>query len=170
MTIRKRAPTTKLAERGLVITRVFDAPRNLVFRAWAEPERVKRWWGPRGFTMPVCDIDFRPGGAFHFCMRSPEGEEVWIKKVYREIVEPERLVFTSFFADEQGNQVEPTSYGLPADWPTESLTTVTFAEHKGKTTLTLELDVPESLAERAGVVQNWNETLDRLAEHLASNL
>ena len=83
------SPTATTAERTLIIERVFDAPRALVFKAWTEPERLVLWWGPRGFTMPACTMDARPGGAFRFCMRSPEGTDHWLRGVYREIVEPE---------------------------------------------------------------------------------
>jgi len=92
------------AEREIVITRVFDAPRDRVFKAWTEPERVMRWGGPNGFTTPVCKIDLRPGGVFHNCMRSPEGRDFWSKGVYREIVAPERIVCTDFFSDAEGDR------------------------------------------------------------------
>ena len=155
------------AERELVITRVFDAPRELVFKAWTDPEHFVRWWGPRGFTTPVCKIDLRLGGAIHFCMRSPEGRDYWCGGVYREIVAPERIVCTDYFADEEGNPVPPTHYGMSADWPAETLLTVTFTEHEGKTTLTLRQTVGASVADREGAQQGWSETLDRLAEELA---
>ena len=84
--------TATTAERTLIIERVFDAPRALVFKAWIEPERLVRWWGPQGFTMPSCTMDLRPGGAFRFRMRSPEGTDHWLRGVYREIVEPFLIV------------------------------------------------------------------------------
>ncbi|MCX6832633.1 MAG: SRPBCC domain-containing protein, partial [candidate division Zixibacteria bacterium] len=82
-------PTVGTKDRNFAITRVFDAPRDLVFKAWTEPERVASWWGPNRFTMPVCKIDLRPGGVFHYCMRSPDGKDYWGKGVYREIIESE---------------------------------------------------------------------------------
>ena len=85
---------TQPEERVLVIQRVFDAPRHLVWKAWTEPERMVRWLGPQGFTTTVLKADFRPGGAYRFHMRSPEGTEHWLQGVYRELVEPERLVST----------------------------------------------------------------------------
>ncbi len=91
---RSAATFTIPSDRVLVITRVFDAPRDLVFKAWTEPERLMRWWGPKGFTTPFCKVDLRPGGVFHYCLRSPEGRDVWGKGVYREIVEPERIIYT----------------------------------------------------------------------------
>jgi uncharacterized protein YndB with AHSA1/START domain len=116
----------------LVITRVFDAPRELVFKAWTEPERLKRWWGPKGSTTPYCEIDLRPGGVMNHCMRSPDGRDIWGKGVFREIVVPERIVLTDSFADAEGNVVSPTHYGMSPEWPLEALLTVTFEEETGK--------------------------------------
>jgi uncharacterized protein YndB with AHSA1/START domain len=96
----------------LVITRVFDAPRELVWKAWTQPQRFVRWWGPKGFTVPFCKIDLHPGGVMHFCMRSPEGRDFWNKGVFREVVEPERIVSTDSFSDEEGNLVQPAHYGM----------------------------------------------------------
>jgi uncharacterized protein YndB with AHSA1/START domain len=156
-------------EQEIVIARVFDAPRNLVFKAWTEPERLMRWWGPQGFTAPVCRTDPRPGGVFHCCMRSPEGTDFWSKGVYREVAEPERIVCTDFFSDDAGNVVEPTRYGMSAGWPREALLTLTFAEQAGKTRLTLRHSVGSAPAsEREMCQQGWNESLDKLAGYLAN--
>src|SRR3989304_1584067 len=122
---------------GLIIIRVFDAPRELVWKAWTEPERVMRWWGPKGFTSPVCKIDLRVGGVYLYCMRSPEGQDFWTTGVYREIVPLERIVYTDSFADREGNVVPATHYGMSADFPLELLLTVTFEEQGGKTKMTL---------------------------------
>lgn len=155
---------TNAGGQELVITRIFDAPRELVFKAWTDPEHFVRWWGPKGFTTPYCTIDLRPGGVIHFCMRSPEGQDFWCAGVYREITPPERIVCTSFFADQEGHPVPPTHYGMSADWPAETLMTVTFDEHEGKTKLTLrQVGVPVS-PESEGAVAGWNESFDRLAE------
>ncbi len=163
----RNSPGTKPAERALVIMRVFDAPRSLVFKAWSDPEHVMHWWGPKGFTAPFCKIDFRPGGVFQFCMRSPEGKDYWNTGVYREIVPLERIVCTVSFADEEGKVVSATYYGMSAEFSLEMLLTVTFEEHGGKTKVTLRhVGIPageDSDNARAG----WNESLDKLAEHLA---
>ena len=90
------------ADGELVITRIFDAPRELVFRAWTEPDRAVRWWGPQGFIVAHSEIDLQPGGAYRVCMRSPEGIEHWQRGVCREFVEPERLVFTFAWEDAEG--------------------------------------------------------------------
>jgi uncharacterized protein YndB with AHSA1/START domain len=148
-------------KRELVITRIFDAPRELVFKAWTDPKHVAQWWGPRGFTNPVCEMDVRPGGAILIHMRGPDGVVFPTKGVFREIVEPERLVFTdSALEDEEGNP------------QFETLTTVTFAEHEGKTKLTLHVIVvkAEMVAEGAfaGMEEGWNQSLDKLTEYLAT--
>jgi uncharacterized protein YndB with AHSA1/START domain len=165
MVAKNSDPTTTSDQ--IVITRVFDAPRDLVWKAWTEPERLMRWWAPQGFTTPVCTVDLRPGGVFHYCMRSPEGQDIWGIAVYREIVESERIVYTDAFADAEGNPVPPAHYGMSSGHPPETLVTVTFAERGGKTTLTLLHSIPESVEEREGTQQGWIEMLDRLAQELA---
>jgi len=144
------------AKRELVITRTFDAPRELVFKAWTEPERLARWWGPRGFTAPVCEVDARPGGAIRIHMRGPDGAVYPMTGVFHEIAEPERLVYTSVaLEDEEGGP------------QLEVLTTVTFAEQNGATTLTLRAVVvkstPAAAAALDGIEEGWNQSLDRLA-------
>jgi len=151
----RSSATAESAERELVITRVFDAPRRLVFKAWTEPERVVHWWGPRGFTIPSCKLDVRPGGAFRFCMRSPEGTDHWLRGVYREIVEPERLVLTWAWEDAEGKPGH------------ETLVTVNFAEHGAKTKLTLHQALFESITARDAHQDGWTSCLDRLAEYVA---
>jgi uncharacterized protein YndB with AHSA1/START domain len=85
--------TTNVADRELIMERIFDAPRELVFRAYSEPEHLVRWWGPKGWTLPVCKVDFRPGGVWHFCMLSPDGQmNPCAKAVYQEIIAPERII------------------------------------------------------------------------------
>jgi NADPH:quinone reductase-like Zn-dependent oxidoreductase/uncharacterized protein YndB with AHSA1/START domain len=155
------------SEQTLVITRTFDAPRSLVFQAWTEPEHVRRWWGPKDFTTPVCRIDLRPGGVYFNCMRSPEGQDFYSQGVYREVVEPERIVCTDTFADENGNPVGPEHYGMSPEWPAEALITVIFTEHVGKTRLTLQHSPLPPGRERDLCRQGWEESLDKLADYLA---
>jgi uncharacterized protein YndB with AHSA1/START domain len=161
------SPARQQEVQELVITRVFDAPRELVFKAWTEPKRLMRWWGPKGFTSPVCKIDLRPGGVFLNCMRSPDGKDYWSQGVYREIVKPERIVCTDTFADEKGNPVSPRQYGMSPDWPDEALITVTFTEHAGKTRLTLQHSPLNPGPDRDMCQQGWNESLDKLEGSLA---
>jgi len=163
----RNSPATTSTERELVIERVFDAPRELVWKAWTEPEHFERWWGPKGFTTPFCKIDLRVGGTFLYCMRSPEGKDYWGTGVYREIVPRERIVCTDSFADEKGNVVPATHYGMNSDMPLEMLVTVTFEEHEGKTKLTLRHAGIPAGADREGANQGWSESFDKLAEYLA---
>jgi uncharacterized protein YndB with AHSA1/START domain len=156
------APTRE----GIVITRVFDAPRELVWKAWTDPERVQRWWGPKDFTAPVCKIDLRVGGVYLFCMRSPDGKEYWSTGVYREIVAPSLLIYTDSFADEKGNVVPASHYGMPGDWSQEIQVTVTFEDHAGKTKMTLrQTGIPSGMmSEMTGA--GWNQSFDKLADSL----
>jgi uncharacterized protein YndB with AHSA1/START domain len=143
------------AERELTITRVFDAPRALVFKAWTDPKHLAQWWGPQGFTNPVCEIDVRPGGALRIHMRAPDGSIYPMKGVIREIVAPERLVFSNIAVDQSGNNV------------IEGLTTVLFAEEHGKTKMTLHtkaVAVAEiAIAYLQGMEIGWTQSVDKLA-------
>jgi len=148
------------AESEVVYTRVFAAPRDLVFEASTRPEHVKKWWGPRGFTVTVCEIDLRPGGAYRFVQSGPDGNEYPFKGVYREVVPPEQLVYTQIF-------------DVPGLSDHELLVSVTFNEHDGATLLTGRL-LFESVEDRVaametGMAQGMAETLDRLEEHLAAH-
>ncbi len=146
-------------EPELVLTRVFKAPRGLVFAAWTEPTQVAQWWGPNGFTNPVCELDVRPGGAIRIHMRGPDGTVYPMTGVYQEIVEPERLVFTSAALDESGKPLF------------EVLNTVAFVEHDGTTKLTVRARVVKSTAGAApylaGMEAGWTQSLERLGVHLA---
>jgi uncharacterized protein YndB with AHSA1/START domain len=162
------ASDTAHATSEVVITRVFDAPRSLVFRAWTDPDQLHRWFAPRDCTIEFRTIEPRPGGAFHSCIRSPDGHECWCKGVYREVVEPERLVYTMEIADEMGNSVDPEDAGMDPEWPRETILTVTFVEEGQGTRLTLHQTVLESLARRTGAHPSWLDMLDRLAHELAA--
>jgi len=118
----------------LVLTRTFDAPRERVFRAFAEAEALARWWGPKGFTIRVSTHEFRPGGIFHYKMEGPGGHEMWGRFVYREIVAPERIAWINAFSDPDGNLADDP-WGM--DIPREILNTVTLEERDGKTLLAL---------------------------------
>ncbi len=155
------------AKSEIVVTRIFNAPRELVWKVWTDPERVKRWWGPKNYTAPVCKIDLRVGGKNLYCMRSPEGQDFWSTGVYREIVEFERIVCTDSFADEKGSPVPASYYGMSGDWPAELVVTVTFEEHeKGKTKLTLhQAGIPAGQMSEL-TEAGWNESFDKFAESL----
>jgi uncharacterized protein YndB with AHSA1/START domain len=155
-----------------VITRVFDAPRELVWKAFTEPERLLHWWGPKDFETLSCTVDLRPGGVFHYHLRSPDGQDVWGKFVYREIVAPERLVCIVSFSDEKGGIAR---HPFSPTWPLQILSTVTFVEHEGGTRLTVHW-APHAATEseretfeagRDSMRQGWTGTLDQLAAYLA---
>lgn len=150
------------------ITRVFEAPRELVFLAWTSPEHLAQWHAPRGCTIAFSRFDFRPGGTFISTLRTPDNYECRCKGVYEDITAPERIVYTIAFSDEHGNLVEPSEKGMDPDWPRETVVTVTFTEDNGKTTLTLHQTVAESLAKKTGAYPSWLEMFDRLAESVAA--
>jgi uncharacterized protein YndB with AHSA1/START domain len=139
--------------RELVVTRIIDAPPALVFELWTAPEHLVNWWGPAGFTLPSCELDFRVGGAFRYQMRSASGEDYWLHGVFREIVAPERIVFT--FAWEGAN--------APAR--SETLVVVAFAPHGEGTKLTLKQSGFESDGPAAQHEDGWSQQLERLAHH-----
>src|SRR5256885_16049100 len=98
-------------EKELRIVRVFDAPRERVWKAWTDPEQVKRWWGPEHFTAPFAKIDLRVGGVYLFCMQDQDGKEYWSTGTYKEIVPQKKIVVTDSFADKNGKRVSAEQYG-----------------------------------------------------------
>jgi uncharacterized protein YndB with AHSA1/START domain len=150
-------PPALAGEPELVIIRIFDAPRPLVFKLWTEPEHLMRWWGPRGFTPISGRMDVRQGGRWSRLMRSPDGSVIRKHGVYRELVAPERLVLTYITDDAAGN---------PGP---ETLVTVTFADLGGKTRLTLHQTAFQSVAEREDHRRGWTSALERFTEHLSAN-
>jgi uncharacterized protein YndB with AHSA1/START domain len=137
----------------LVLTRTFNAPRSLVYKVWTDPKHVAQWWGPHGFTTKIREMDVRPGGAWRYAMRGPDGNDYPFDGVYVEVVEPERLVFDGTIQGSPEHRV----------W-----TEVTFAEREGKTEITVrQVYSFESEITRTGAPIGWNQQLDRLAEFLA---
>ena len=148
----------KSRERELVLTRIFDAPRERVFEAWTRAEHLARWWGPKGFTVPSCEADPRPGGALRLCMRSPDGKDYWMRGSYREVAAPERLVI-AFTADDE-NGVERL----------EGIVEITFATQGRGTKLRLKTTARGASAEAAAMLEGmeagWTQSLERLANSL----
>jgi uncharacterized protein YndB with AHSA1/START domain len=144
----------------LVVTRVFDAPRALVFKVWTDPKHMARWWGPHHFTNPRCELDARPGGAILIHMRGPDGTVYPMTGVFHEVVPPERLVFASAVPGPDGKSLF------------EILNTVTFAERGGKTTLTVRARVTMKTAGAEqflrGMEAGWTQSLERLQRYVAS--
>ena len=164
---------TQAQREEFIITRTFDAPRDLVWQAFAESDHLARWWGPKGCTIGVVRFEFRPGGLFVYSMGWPDGGVMWARFAYREIAKPARLVFVNSFSDEAGTiQRAPFFDGR---WPLEVLTTVTLAEAEGKTTLHLraapidanEVEWQAFLGNFESMVQGYGGTFDQLDEHLA---
>ncbi|PEX83829.1 SRPBCC domain-containing protein [Bacillus cereus] len=156
--------------RVLVLERVFDAPRDLVFSMFKEPEHLKHWWGPKGWEIPSCTVDFRPGGVWHYCMKCVDqnlgqffGMESWGKGVYKEIIEPEKIVYTDYFSDAEGN----VNDSMPS---TEM--TLEFIDLGGKTQLINRAEYVNKEALKSvmdmGMLQGITETWDRLNERLES--
>jgi uncharacterized protein YndB with AHSA1/START domain len=152
--------------RELAITRVFDAPRELVWKAWTDPDIAKKWWGPKGFTTPSCRMDPRPGGKYLNCMRGPDGKDVWSTGTYAEVVPPSRLVMSDSFSDENGNPVPASHYGFKGDFPMELRITVTFEEQGGRTKMTLRHEGMPAGEHSRGAMKGWNEMFDKLSATL----
>ena len=144
--------STPTTDDVVVITRLLRAPQALAFQVWTSPEHLVRWFGPTGYDLVACELDFRVGGTYRFCMRSPEGRDHWVSGVYREIVEPERLAFTW---NRRVGDVEDIS---------ESLVTVTFEPQNDKTLLTLRHEGLRSAKDRVDHRGGWSEALQRLVE------
>jgi uncharacterized protein YndB with AHSA1/START domain len=157
------AANNLLSVPDLIITRTFDAPRALVWKAWTDAKQIEQWWGPHGFTNPLCEWDARPGGAILVHMRGPAGSQfnfvMPMKGVFHEVVAPERLVFTSTALEDAAGNPQ-----------LETLNAITFEEHNGKTTLTLHAKVikvmPAAAGAVAGMEQGWSQSLEKLAAYL----
>jgi uncharacterized protein YndB with AHSA1/START domain len=156
-----------------IISRVFDAPRDRVWQAWTEAERLTQWWGPKGFAVTYLTLDLRPGGRMHYCLRMPDGGEMWGKFAYREVVKPERLVWINSFSDKDG---ATTVHPMNANWPREMHTTVTFKDLGGKTEVTVkwvpvdgstELERQTFEAGRPSMTMGWTGTMEQFAAYLA---
>lgn len=147
----------------LVLTRVFNAPREKVWEAWTNPEQLKKWWGPKDFTAPEMTSDLRKGGAYLYCVQAPNGQKIYITGIFKEIKPPEKLIFTGGFADEHGNTVPGSYYGM--DGHERGIQTVQLEDLDDKTKLTLRQEgLPsEKIAEED---RSWNQSFDKLAQIL----
>jgi uncharacterized protein YndB with AHSA1/START domain len=156
-----------------VISRTFDAPRDLVWKAFTEPARMKQWWGPKGFTVIASKMDLRPGGTYHYGMKAPDGSDMWGKFVYREVAAPERMVFINSFSDEAGGIAR---HPMAPSWPLEMLSVFTFEEAPGgKTKFTIRWSPHNATEEERktfdsshdSMRQGWGGTLEQLTAYLA---
>jgi uncharacterized protein YndB with AHSA1/START domain len=148
--------------KSITITRTFNAPRDLVFKAWTDPALLALWWGPSGFTNPVCELDVRPGGALLIHMQGPDGAVYPMQGVFDDVTAPERLVFTA-----------TALASVDGPFLLEDTTTVTFAEQGGQTTVTVQAVVTRAVPEASGALdgmeEGWNQTLDSLGEYLTNS-
>jgi uncharacterized protein YndB with AHSA1/START domain len=157
MTTQNNDQTTEL-----VIKRIFEASRILVWNAWTIPDYLMKWWGPKFYTSPFCKINLSVGGKYHFCLRSPKGHDFWSTGVYKKIVPLQQIDFTDSFADKDGNIIQASALGFQREWPLELLVTVKFQEFNDRTKIKLKhTGFPTSEATKLAEV-GWNESLDKL--------
>jgi uncharacterized protein YndB with AHSA1/START domain len=153
----------------MVVTRVLDVPRELVWKAWTDPQYVMQWWGPNGFTASVCQIDFRVGGKFLCCMRAPGGQEFWNGAGYHEIVPHEKIVSSLYFSDSQGNKVEPAQLGIEHEAIDDAPDVITFEDlGNGQTKLTFTGNETMEHATASGQLEGMNQSLDKFAAVVAA--
>jgi uncharacterized protein YndB with AHSA1/START domain len=158
-----------------VISRLLDAPRELVFKAWTDPVHMARWWGPRMFSAPICEMDVRPGGAHRIVMRSPDGDDYPIKGYFREVVEPERIVMTMDCSEHPAawhDMVNPNRVPDDHNPAGEMISTITFEARDNKTLLTIRVRLKTPAIRNAmvkmGMNEGWGMSLDKLEELLAN--
>ena len=145
----------------MVITRVFDARPERIWRAWTDENEVKKWWGPNDYSSPSCNIEARVGGRFLASMRGPDGKETWSTGTYKEMVPNRRIVVTDSFSDEKGNVIDAADAGMPGDWPRELLVTIDFEEQQGKTKMTPRHEgLPAEMKEPCR--QGWSQSFDKM--------
>ncbi len=157
---------TAVTDTSFTITRDFAARCALVWEAWTRPDAFMQWWGPKDYTAPFCRIDLRVGGTYLNAMRGPRGTDVWTTGVYREIVEPERIVYTDSFADKHGHAVPATAYGMGADFPLVTLVTVTLEDTASGTRMTMtHAGIPEGRS-ADDAATGWAESFEKLATSL----
>ncbi|MBS1631587.1 MAG: SRPBCC domain-containing protein [Bacteroidetes bacterium] len=149
-------------EKELLITHVFDAPLEMVFYAWTDPELLKHWYAPDGCTIAFKTIEVKEGGHFHSCIYDPIHGDCWIKGTYLEIIPFEKLVFSMVLSDENGSISSSAEAGKPAEWPAEIITTVTFQAVNNQTRTTIHQTVPEEEAKKTGAYQSWIKMFNRL--------
>ena len=154
----------------LVVTRIIDAPLEMVWKAWTQPEHVMRWWGPKDYTSPTCKLDLRVGGKFLFCMRAPKeqgGQDSYTAGVYEKIVPMELLEFTQSLSDKDGNKLDPVKAGMPPDFPKEMHMKVVFRPKGNMTELVVTIYAFTVGQMYVYALAGWHQSIDKLAESLA---
>ncbi len=155
-----------ISKEAVVIERIFDAAVDLVWQMWSDPDHFTKWYGPKGFTIPVANMDMRVGGKRLICMASPDGSmKMWTTGEYTEIVPNQRLAYTESPADEQGNVVSPSAMGMPEGYPTTTEVTVVLEDLGGRTKMVMtHAGIPADSPGASG----WNQAFDKLADHIAT--
>jgi uncharacterized protein YndB with AHSA1/START domain len=172
MTATPNPPGGKTAGQPFTITRTFNAPRPLVWQAWTERDRLAQWFGPKGITVTAATLDFRPCGSYHYCMRTPDGHDMWGKFVYRQIDAPKRLEWINSFSDAAGGI---TRHPMAPNWPLELLSVATFEDLGGKTKLTIQWSPHNATPAECALFdsmygsmnQGWSGTFERFDDYLA---
>lgn len=155
----------QLEEKMVTVSRGFGAPLELLWKAWTEPQHFMKWYGPKGFTVPTCEIDLRVGGRHLWSMQSPDGTQMHYVGYYKEIVPMERIVYSDSLSDAEGNVMPPSKMGMPEGAPESMDVTVTFAHEDGKTTVTVSHVGYGEGADHAGM--GWEQAFDKLTAALA---
>jgi uncharacterized protein YndB with AHSA1/START domain len=153
-----------ISKDAIVIERIFDAPVELIWQMWTDPEHFKNWYGPTGFTVPIAEMDVRVGGKHLICMASPDGSmKMWTTGEYLEIVPNQRLVYTDSPADENGNVVSPSAMGMPDGYPATTEVTVLLEDIGGRTKMVMtHAGVPAD----SGAGGGWEQAFDKLTDHI----
>lgn len=154
-----------------VISRTFNTDPDTMFRMWSEPELMRQWWGPKEVEVKQSEMNFRPGGSYHYCLQAPDGQDIWGKFTYKEIARPELMVWINSFSDAKGGI---TRHPMSEHWPLELLTTVTFGSEKGQTRVTIswqphnasETEIKAFNAAHDSMTQGWGGSLDKLTRYI----
>lgn len=164
--MQKDQPGVDAASEYVQITHIFDADAETVFAAWTNPAHLPAWYAPEGCSIEFRKLDIRKGGSYHSCIHNPEHGDCWCKGTYVELIAPSKIIFTMEVTDEAGNDVDPVSAGMPADWPAKTVVTVDFKPMGLKTEMTLHQTVNASLARSTGALPSWIQMFNRLARQL----
>lgn len=151
------------------ISYIFNAPREIIFKAWTDPEQLLQWFAPDGCTIYFKEIDVRTGGSYQSCIADTIHGDCWVKGIYKEVLFPERIVYTAIISNEAGESISPLDAGMDADWPMETVVTITFEEEDGKTKVNLRQTVSETIAKRTGAHPSWIKMLTRLDKLVLKN-
>ncbi len=154
----------------VLITYELDAPREIVFKAWTDPEALKHWYAPNGCRVEFKKLEVFSGGSYHWCIHNPSFGECWSIGTFFEVTFPEKIVHSSIIADENGNVLKPVEAGMDADWPQETLITIAFEAIGNKTRIVLHQTVAEGVARRTGALPSWLQMFDRMKEFTLNRL